>query len=157
MHARMRVVALVGLLTVLTSCESLLGPDARPTMYVLRSIDGSALPVNLDSFFDNGTSGGEWTVLADTLVFFAGGRGEWRGSTRFYAPIGLRGSPDPGPRIDTHRQTFRYEGEGRTVTLYHDRCEELGCISDVMRPESIDLGRLRRSIIREWVYERVRE
>jgi hypothetical protein len=80
---------------------------------------------NLNDFIDDGTEQGEWTILADTLLFHAGGRGEWRGTIRYHAPLGYRPSPDPGPRIDRHRRAFRYEGDGRTATLFHAPCEDV--------------------------------
>jgi hypothetical protein len=155
-RALTRLAALIGVLLSLASCEGIVGTDSRPTIYVLRTINGIALPVNLNDFIDDGTEEGDWTILADTLFFFAGGRGEWRGSYRFHAPIGYRPSPDPGPRIDRYRQKFWYEGNGRTWTVgYHD-CED-ECLASTWHRETLDRLQPRRQILREWVYEQVRD
>lgn len=155
-RTRATIAALIGFVLSLTSCEGLLGADARPTTYVLRSINGSPLPVNLHYILVNGTDDGDWTFLADTMYFFPGGRGEWRGSVRFHAATGNRGSPDPGPRIDRYRRTFSYMGEGRTLTLFYHPCEDM-CIREYSGPETIDRLQLRRLIGREWAYEQVRD
>lgn len=156
LRIRTRLFAAMGALLALTSCDGLLGLDAEPSIYVLRTIDGAPLPVNLNDFIDDGTEQGEWTILADTLFFHGGGRGEWRGTIRFHAPLGFRPSPNPGPRIDRHRRAFSYEGDGRTVTLFHAPCEDV-CLATFSRPEVVDRLRLRRRILREWTYERVRD
>lgn len=100
-----------GASTVLAAsgCDGLLGPAPLSARYVLTTMgDAPAPTVNILEHFLSGDAaeGAYWYIVADTLLFYADGRGERRGAFRY--------RPRPGTPVTTNFEPYvEFRGEFR--------------------------------------------
>jgi hypothetical protein len=112
----MRPLLALVLLTLASCGEDILGP-LNDTVYVLRSVDGEALPATVA-----GEPGGlAWVVTADTLWFESGST--WRRHSIQHREAGVGGEP-----LDVKTSGTAVRGEDGSLILSFD-CHDTDCIA----------------------------
>ena len=129
-------------------CGSVADPDAFEGTFVLTEINGAPLPVVTPSWVDT-QAGWETSVVADTLIFEASGRGAWHSIWRRRV---LAGGAEEMLRVPV---PFRYLRRGAELTVVFlecaPECEQR--FSETVTRESD--GSLRRGRGGIWRYDRI--